>query len=74
MVDCSFVYRELVDNYSLDEGRTAVDPVQMFKYLYLNVRFNLSDRDVVSRAKTDMAMKLFLGLNPFKMASISLML
>ena len=64
LVDFSFVYRELVDNYSLGEGRTAVDPVQMFKYLYLKVRFNLSDRDLVSRAKTDMAMKFFLGLNP----------
>lgn len=64
LVDFSFVYRELVDNYSLGEGRTAIDLVQMFKYLYLKVRFNLSDRDLVSRAKTDMAMKFFLGLNP----------
>lgn len=48
----------------MGEGRTAVDPVQMLKYLYLKVRYNLSDRDLVSRAKTDMAIKFFLGLNP----------
>lgn len=64
LVDFSFVYRELVDNYSLGEGRTAIDPVQMFKYLFPKVRFNLSDRELVSRVRTDMAMKSFLGLNP----------
>lgn len=36
----------------------------MFKYLYIKVRYNLSDRDLVSRAKTDMAMKFFLRFNP----------
>ena len=64
LVDFSFVYRELADTYSLGEGRTAVDPIQMFKYLYLKVRYNLSDRDLVSRAKTDIAMQFFLGLSP----------
>jgi len=64
LVDFSFVYDELSNKYSVDEGRTAVDPVQMFKYLYLKVRYNLSDRDLVSRAKTDLAFKFFLGLRP----------
>jgi transposase len=64
LVDFSFVYDELSSKYSLDMGRTAVDPVQMFKYLYLKVRYDLSDRDLITRAKTDMAMKFFLGLNP----------
>jgi len=64
LVDFSFVYDELATKYSIDMGRSAVDPIQMFKYLYLKVRYNLSDRDLVARAKTDMAMKFFLGLNP----------
>ncbi len=64
LVDFSFVYEELSSKYSLDEGRKAIDPVQMFKYLYLKVRYALSDRDLVERAKTDMALKFFLGLNP----------
>lgn len=64
LVDFSFIYQKLIDRYSMGEGRTAVDPVVMFKYLYLKVRYNLSDRDLVERAKTDMAFKFFLGLAP----------
>lgn len=64
LVDFSFVYDELSSKYSLDMGRIAVDPIQMFKYLYLKVRYDLSDRDLIERAKTDMSMKFFLGLNP----------
>ena len=29
-IDLSFVYTELVKNYSEDNGRTAVDPICMF--------------------------------------------
>ncbi|QCX24857.1 IS1182 family transposase [Companilactobacillus futsaii] len=64
LVDFSFVYDELSSKYSIDMGRAAVDPVQMFKYLFLKIRYNLSDRDLIERAKTDMAMKFFIGLNP----------
>lgn len=64
MVDFDFIYDELACKYCLDDGRNAVNPVQMFKYLYLKVLYNLSDRDLIKRAKTDMAMKFFLGLNP----------
>ncbi len=64
MVDFDFIYDELASKYCLDDGRNAVNPIQMFKYLYLKVLYNLSDRDLIKRAKTDMAMKFFLGLNP----------
>lgn len=64
MIDFSFIYQELLDRYSMGEGRTAIDPVVMFKYLYLKVRYNLSDRDLIERTKTDMAFKFFLGLAP----------
>jgi len=64
MVDFSFVNDEVAEKYSIDMGRTAVDPVQMFKYLFLKVFYNLSDRDLVNRAKTDLSLKFFLGLNP----------
>lgn len=39
----SFIYRELVDKYSESMGRTAYDPVMMFKYLILKVFSKLSD-------------------------------
>lgn len=64
MIDFDFIYDEMASKYCLDDGRIAVDPVQMFKYLYLKVLYNISDRDLIKRAKTDMAMKFFLGLNP----------
>lgn len=64
LVDFSFVYSELKDAYCLDDGRNAIDPIQMFKYLFLKVRYNLSDRDLVERAKTDLSFKYFLGLDP----------
>lgn len=36
LVDFSFVYDELKDNYCLDNGRNAIDPIRMFKYLLLH--------------------------------------
>ncbi|MCT2909946.1 IS5/IS1182 family transposase, partial [Schleiferilactobacillus harbinensis] len=64
LVDFSFVYDELAAKYCPDFGRVAIDPIQMFKYVFLKARYNLSDRDLVERARTDMAFKFFLGLAP----------
>jgi transposase len=49
LVDFSFVLEELKDKYCLDNGRNAVPPVQMFKYLLLKSIFDLSDVDIVER-------------------------
>lgn len=49
LVDFSFVYEELNENYCHNNGRTAVDPVRMFKYLLLKSIFDLSDVDLVER-------------------------
>ena len=35
LIDFTFVYKELVSKYSLENGRTAESPVRMFKYLLL---------------------------------------
>ncbi|NRF95277.1 hypothetical protein HQN89_30825 [Paenibacillus frigoriresistens] len=35
LIDFSFVYDELKDNYCLDNGRNAIDPIRMFKYVLL---------------------------------------
>ena len=64
LVDFSFIIEEVRENYCLNDGRNAVDPIQMFKYLLLKVIYNLSDRDLVSRAFTDLSFKYFLGLAP----------
>ena len=64
LVDFSFVDEMLRDTYTLDNGRPGYRPQVMFKYLMLKRMYELSDRDVVSRAMTDMAFKYFLGIAP----------
>ena len=64
LVDFSFIYEELVDKYSLDNGRNAVSPIRMFKYLLLKTIYDLSDIDVVERSKYDMSFKFFLDMTP----------
>ena len=63
-IDFSFVRKELQDKYSISMGRSAEDPVRMFKYLMLKAMHPASDEDLVKRAYTDMSYKFFLGLNP----------
>lgn len=64
LVDFSFVYDELERKYCLDNGRTAIPPIRMFKYLILKVIYELSDVDVVERSRFDMSFKYFLELSP----------
>lgn len=59
LVDFSFVYKEIKDKYCLDNGRNAINPIRMFKYLLLKSIFALSDIDVVERSKYDMSFKYF---------------
>ncbi len=61
-VDFSFV-RELVEElYSPDTGREAVDPALLLRLCFLQSYYNLSDREVISRAQTDLALRVFLHL------------
>jgi transposase len=64
LVDFSFVYEELKEHYCLDNGRNAIDPIRMFKYLLLKAIFELSDADIVERSKYDMSFKYFLHMAP----------
>ncbi|WP_417900042.1 IS1182 family transposase [Bacillus haimaensis] len=64
IVDFSFIHEELKNKYSLDNGRNAIPPIRMFKYLLLKVIFDLSDVDVVERSKYDMSFKFFLDMAP----------
>ena len=64
LIDFSFVYDELVEKYCLDNGRNAVSPIRMFKYLLLKSIFDLSDVDIVERSKYDMSFKYFLDMAP----------
>ena len=64
LVDFSFVYNELIDKYCLTNGRNAISPIRMFKYLLLKSIFDLSDVDIVERSKYDMSFKYFLDMAP----------
>lgn len=64
LLDFSFVYDELKDKYCLDNGRKAIDPIRMFKYLLLKSIYDLSDVDLVERSKYDMSFKYFLHMAP----------
>jgi len=64
LVDFSFVLEELKSKYCHDNGRNAVPPIRMFKYLLLKSIFDLSDVDAVERSKYDMSFKYFLDMAP----------
>lgn len=64
LVDFTFVYDELKKNYCTDNGRGAIDPIRMFKYLFLKAMYDLSDFDLVERTRCDLAFKYFLDMAP----------
>ena len=63
-IDFSFVNKLVEHEYSEQYGRPAKEPEMMYKLLFLEIKDMLSDREVIARAKTDMAYKYFLDLNP----------
>ena len=64
LVDFSFILDELKSKYCLDNGRNAIPPIRMFKYLLLKVIYDLADVDLVERSKYDMSFKYFLDMAP----------
>jgi len=64
LVDFNFIFDELENVYCQNNGRGAIDPIRMFKYLLLKSIFDISDVDVVERSKYDMSFKYFLGMAP----------
>jgi transposase len=61
-VDFECFRPRLAETYSPDMGRPAIDPVRMLKILFLRFHYKLSDRQVMERAKTDLAFRWFLAL------------
>lgn len=64
LVDFTFVYDELRSKYSEGMGRSAINPIRMFKYLLLKTIYEVSDVDVVERSRYDLSFKYFLGMLP----------
>lgn len=51
LVDFSFIVDERQTKYCLDNGRNAVHPIRMFKYLLFKSIYDLSDADLVERSR-----------------------
>jgi IS5 family transposase len=62
VVDFSFVKAACKDFY-VDWGRDPWDPVLMFKMVFLQFLYDLSDREIEEQATFNMAYKWFLGLS-----------
>lgn len=62
VVDFSFV-RPACRDFYVDWGRDAWDPVLMFKMVFLQFLYDLSDREVEEQITFNMAFKWFLGLS-----------
>jgi transposase len=63
-IDFSFVNPMLKKQYCEYFGRPAKEPEMMFKLMFLKKLYDLSDVRLISQAQTDMAVKLFLDLDP----------
>lgn len=63
-IDFSMIEDELIGKYCLDNGRNAIPPMRLIRYLILKETYTLSDVDVVERSMYDMSFKFFLGLAP----------
>jgi IS5 family transposase len=61
-VDFSFVNAALKDFY-VDWGRDPWDPVLMFKMVFLQFLYDLSDRDIEEQCTWNLLFKSFLGLS-----------
>ena len=53
----------LASFYSPDQGRPSEPPVLLLKCEYLRYHYNLSDRQVIERARTDIAFRFFLQVD-----------
>lgn len=64
LVDFSFVNPFIEGTYCSSNGRNAVLPSRMFRYLVLKILYSMSDADLIERARFDMSFKYFLDLCP----------
>ncbi|MBI2479992.1 MAG: transposase, partial [Planctomycetia bacterium] len=56
-------FRQTIEShYSPNLGQPAFDPLRMFKLEYLRYHCNLSDRQVIQRAETDIGFRYFLQI------------
>jgi transposase len=63
-VDFSFIREKVAPLYCADNGRPAIDPVVLFKMLFLGYLFGIrSERQLVREIEVNVAYRWFLGLS-----------
>lgn len=69
VIDFSFIYDEVKDLYCLDNGRPSLDPVVLFKLVFIQTLDGLkSMRQTCEKIKVDAEYRWFLGI-PFNQSS-----
>lgn len=61
-IDFSFVEEELRDLYDVNNGRPSYPPEILFKMLFLEFYYNLSDVEVAKQCKYNILYRYFIGL------------
>lgn len=61
-IDFSFVEKELKDLYDLDNGRPSYPPEVLFKMLFLEFYYNLSDVEIAKQVRYNILYRYFVGL------------
>jgi len=61
-VNFSFIEKETEDLYSKDTGRPSYPPEVMFKILFLEFYYNLSDVEIAKQLKFNVLFRYFVGL------------
>ena len=62
-IDFSFVEEEVRDLYCASNGRPSYPPEQMFRILFLEYYYNLSDVEVVKQLQVNILFRRFVGLS-----------
>jgi transposase len=63
-IDFSFIYDLVKDKYSQDNGRPSIDPVVLFKIVFIQYLFGIrSMRQTIKEIEVNMAYRWFLGYN-----------
>lgn len=62
-IDFSFIHDKVKDLYCADNGRPAIEPVLLFKMLFIGYLFGIrSERQLVREVEVNVAYRWFLGL------------
>lgn len=63
-VDFGFIHEIVEQSYCKYYGRPANEPELLFRLLFLQILYNLSDERIIQETQVNLAYKWFIGINP----------